>query len=235
MKRFTFKIFIVLVIFVSGVAAAFVWDFYPQLAAVKENGSVLAALQATPKNAVAQTKNLAAIEIARYDSESEIKETKLEHLTAREITRELGLGENIENQVIALHPFPNDLREFKVEQQFETSMTIMDEGPHYDLTDWKHYISDWQEIQKLAENRFLTSKIDEADSIKFPKVTSKEIYRAVSKNGDEKWVEHARLCKSPNDYPCGVSVSKISFRIMAKENGVWGVIHRINFIIPMGC
>ena len=106
-----------------------------------------------------KTRHLAAIEIQRFDPEFEVEETKIEDLSSKPINFDLDLSHSIENQIIVLHPFLNDAREFKIEQQFETSMSVSDEGPHIDLTDWRHYTSDWQEIKKLEGNRFLTSKI----------------------------------------------------------------------------
>ena len=181
------------------------------------------------------TRHLAAIEIVRFDPEFELEATKFEDLSDKEINFDLDLGNSIENQIIALHPFLNDGREFKIEQQFETSMSVSDEGPHLDLTDWRHYTSDWQEIKKLEGNRFLTSKISESDYQRFPKVSSKEIYNAVLKRSGKRWANYAKSCKTPNDGPCLVGVSRISFRIKAKESGNWKVVHTINVFVPMGC
>lgn len=187
------------------------------------------------KNSPGKPKHLAAIEIVRFDPEIEVGEIKVEDLSVKPIDFDLDLGNSIENQIIALHPYRNDSREFKIEQQFETSMSISDEGPHLDLTDWKHYTSDWQEIKRLEGNRFLTPKISESDYQRFPKVTSKEIYNAVLKWSGKRWANHARSCKTANDGACLVSVSRISFRIKAKENGRWNIIHNINVFVPMGC
>lgn len=187
------------------------------------------------KSSPKKSRYLEAIEIVRYDPEIEVAETKIEDLSDKSIDFDLDLSHSIENQIIALHSYPNDSREFKIEQQFETSMSVSDEGPHLDLTDWKHYTSDWKEIKRLEGNRFLTSKISESDYERFPKVTNKEIYQAILKDSGKRWANYARSCKTPNDAPCLVSVSRISFRIKAKENGKWNIIHKINVIVPMGC
>lgn len=187
------------------------------------------------KSSQKKSRYLEAIEIVRFDSEFESPEIKVDDLSAKPIDFDLDLSQTIENQIIVLHPHVNDSREFKIEQQFETSMSVSNEGPHLDLTDWKHYTSDWQEIKKLEGNKFLTSKISESDYGRFPKVTSKEIYKAVLKDGGKRWADYVRSCKTPTDAPCLVSVSRISFRIKAKENGKWNIIHKINVSIPMGC
>jgi hypothetical protein len=47
------------------------------------------------------------------------------------------LGEKFEGQVIS---FKSEmLTDIIIEQRYQTSVTIMKEGPHCDLTDWKHY------------------------------------------------------------------------------------------------
>jgi len=178
---------------------------------------------------------LQAIQIVRHDPENEITETTFEGLKKTVIDVDLELGESIENQMILLRPFQGDSREFKIEQQFETSMAIGDEGPHWDFVNWKHYTSEWREIKKLEDNKFLTSKVPEQDATNFPSVTPQEIYQLVTKEGNERWAALARQCNSPNDGPCYVGLSRISFRISAKDKGEWKVIHRINYSIPLGC
>ncbi len=180
-------------------------------------------------------KYLCAVEILRHDPGTEISERIETNLTKANLDFELGLSESIENQFISLTPCIRDEREFKIEQQFETSMAIGDEGPHLDFTDWKHYTSDWKPIEKISDNRFLTSKLTESDYTRFPKVTAQEIRLLVSKEGGKRWEKLASHCKTANDGPCYVTVSRISLRISAKELGKWKEIHRINFSIPMGC
>ena len=187
------------------------------------------------KNSPQKSRYLEAIEIAQFDPEFVIDETSFQDLSDKPIDFDLDLGHTIENQIIALHPYPDDSREFKIEQQFETSMTVSEEGPHTDLIGWKHYTSDWKEIKRLEGNRFLTSKINESDQERFPKVTSKEIRNVILKAGGKSLADYARSCKTPRDYPCSVALSRISFRILAKENGKWNIIHKINVFVPMGC
>jgi hypothetical protein len=243
MKRKTVYLCVAVLTFIIGAIFASILVKKQQPVAEVEIPSVIEPLTVSnPINSVYPQKSppkrsrfLESIEILRFDPEIEVTETKVEDLSDEPIDFDLDLSHAIENQIIALHPYPNDFREFKIEQQFETSMSVSDEGPHMDLTDWKHYTSDWKEIKRLEGNRFLTSKISESDYDRFPKVTRKEIYKAVLKNGGKRWADYSRSCKTANDYPCLVSVSRISFRIMAKENGKWNIIHKINVFVPMGC
>jgi hypothetical protein len=243
MKRKTIYLCVAVLTFIVGaIFASILVEKHPPVVEVETPNLIEPLTAPNPINSVCPQKSspkksryLEAIEIVRFDPEFEVAETKIEDLSDKPIDFDLDLSHSIENQVIALHFYPNDSREFKIEQQFETSMSVSDEGPHLDLTDWKHYTSDWKEIKRLEGNRFLTSKISESDYGRFPKVTSKEIYKAVLKRSGERWANYARSCKTPDDAPCLVSVSRISFRIKAKQNGKWNIIHKINVFVPMGC
>jgi hypothetical protein len=177
---------------------------------------------------------LSGIEIVRHDEEYEITPRVFKNLSEHPLFVDLDLGESIENQIILLRGASPDA-EFKLEQQFETSLTIMDEGPHLDLIDWKHHRSEWVEIKKLENNKFLTRKLSDADTSRFPEVTMREIYQEVLREGGDRWANLVRAAKRVNDYPVGVGVSKISLRIKVREEGRWRVIKRLEFTLPMGC
>jgi hypothetical protein len=177
---------------------------------------------------------MSSIELMRHDEEAEINPRVFKNLSRHPIFVDLDLSESIENQIILLHGTIPE-REFKLEQQFETSLVISDEGPHLDLIDWKHYRSEWREIKKLGNNKFLTLKLSEADASRFPHVTMQEIYQEVLKKGDDRWTNLVRTAKTINDYPIGISVSKISLRIKVWEDERWRVLKRLEFTIPMGC
>ncbi len=229
------------VTFVAGIAAVMCVRFVtvssaePMPIEYLDHGTVTVAvthLQPLPPLSTPKSKNLAAVEIRRFDPESEISETRF--IPGRVTRFDLELGESIENQLILLHPKAGDGRELRVEQQFETSMAIGDEGPHFDLTDWRHYTSPWKAIAQIDENRFLTARIKEPHQ--FPKFSAREVYEALKKRGaDRRWLELSEECDGVDASPCYVSISRISFRISAMENGKWEEIHRLDFLIPMGC
>lgn len=182
-----------------------------------------------------QSKYLQAIEIVQHDKERPFVQMKIENTAAEKIDVDLDLGDSIENQLIILRPISAIGREFKIEQQFETSFQVYGEGPHIDLIDWKHYRSPWRELQSTGDNMFLTRAISEAEASRFPAVTKAQMYRAVLNAGGERWAKEARTCKTLTSAPCSVGVSRISFRIKVKEEGRWKVVNRLNFMIPMGC
>jgi hypothetical protein len=183
---------------------------------------------------------LHGIEIRNADGSIPDSETTIESPSPTVIRLNLGLGDPM-TKSIALHPRING-REFRVEQRYETSLTLMNEGPHMDLLDWKHYISEWEEVESRNGLTFLSKEVL---SDEFPAVTQAEIIMAVraesekwSKQGFdevERWIDLARQCTGPTTYPCGVSVSKITLRIRVKESGSWKDIQTIELQIPMGC
>lgn len=244
-KRYIFLILIAFLTFVSGTITYF---FFHNFTAVKSEAFVSVAPLKTADvrsfqiegNVLPQKPEyLDSIEMLASWTENQRTEKEpsvfFENLSSATVDYEADLSETVYDRVIILHPFLNDSREFKVERQFETSMALSDEGPHLDMTDWKHYTSNWQELEKIESNKFLASKISEADGERFPKVTRKEIYDAVLKDGGKRWANYSKTCKTVNDGPCYVAISRISFRIKAKEKGQWKIIHRINFSVPMGC
>lgn len=146
----------------------------------------------------------------------------------------LELADSIEDQVLRLHGAPKN-REFAIDQCYETSLTVMEEGPHLDLLDWKHYTSPWTPLKKLNRTDFRTAAISEKDREKFPEVTAQEIREAVTKRGGDVLGQYVSAVKKPTDLPCGVGVSKISFRVKVKDGENWKVIKTIHFLVPLGC
>ena len=111
----------------------------------------------------------------------------------------------------------------------------MDEGPHCDLTEWKHYNSKWKEL-RIIDGEFITASYRETDWEKFIEVNMNELREAVRNQCGDRWAEQIKDIKSPNEYPCGVSTSRIFLKIEwinLLENIKSEQI--ISFEIPMGC
>lgn len=149
---------------------------------------------------------LDGIEIRNADGSIPNSETTIEFPSPTLIRLNLGLGDPM-TKSITLQPRIAG-KEFKVEQRYETSLTLMNEGPHMDLLDWKHFISDWKEVESRNGLTFLSREVS---SDEFPVVTQAEIIEAVkvqSENWSEKgfdeaerWIDLARQCTGPTTYP----------------------------------
>ena len=146
---------------------------------------------------------------------------------------QLELGATIEGQKLKVRSIKNG--KIRIYQRFENSVTVMNEGPHCDLTEWKHYNSEWKEL-KIENGQFLTDSYTEKDWGKFIKVDMNELREAVNEQCGDVWVKHLKNVKSPTEYPCGVSTSRIFLKIVFSENETKKLIERIiSFQIPMGC
>jgi hypothetical protein len=163
-----------------------------------------------------------------WDEEAKLTEQQKD--TAR---IHLELGETIEGQKLIVQKIKKG--DIRIYQRYENSVTVMNEGPHCDLTEWKHYNSDWKQL-KIENGQFLTDSYSEADWEKFIKVDMAELREAVRKQCGDGWAEHVKEVKSPNEYPCGVSTSRIFFKIEFIEQDSKDLKERIiSFEIPMGC
>lgn len=144
------------------------------------------------------------------------------------------LGETIEGQKITI--VSSQLTNITIEQRYETSVTIMDEGPHCDLTEWKHYDSAWEKLKTNDKGQFIGDSYSEKDLEKFPVVDISELKAYVKKHCDEEYSELISTIKSPTEYPSAVSVSRYFLRINGKRKNSDETITKLIIIeIAMGC
>jgi hypothetical protein len=195
---------------------------------------------AEPYDILARNGNLQAIELKQLTpGEQRVRGQIFDDLSSQPLDIELDVREDWDGELLILHPFHGDSREFRIEEQYETSMSVFsDVGPEIaqlDLTGWKHYTSGWSELKNLGENKFLVHSRTAEENRKFPAVTRKEIYETVVKREGKWWGEIAKTCKSADSRPCFVWTSRRSFRVFARIHGKWTVIHRIDTRGTLGC
>lgn len=160
---------------------------------------------------------------------------RLVALEGRRATVDLEVGEEIGGHDILLQPEPGAATKFKVEQRFETVLTISHDDALVVLSEWKHYRSEWMTLDGVGENRFRIREASREDEARFPDVTPEEIRQAVWGVGGERWAELVKDVKGPHDPPAEVRLSKITLRVSVKEGDDWKVIHLIDFLLPMRC
>ncbi len=144
------------------------------------------------------------------------------------------MGETIEGQLLRISD--SQLTGLKVEQRYETSITIMNEGPHCDLTEWKHFYSEWNTLKLNNKGQFICDSYTEADYTKFPDVAIEDLQRAAKEHCGRDWFKLIESIKSPNEYPSAVWISRYQLRITGqhKDNGK-PVTKFITINVPMGC
>lgn len=144
------------------------------------------------------------------------------------------MSTNLEGQAIAV--LTSELTDIQLFQSYETSVTIMNEGPHCDLLDWKHYRSDWEELTRNCFGDFIAASYDESERQKFVEVSLTELKEAIAFYCDEEWAKHAASVKGPNDYPAGVSINKYFLKLTGKNEKTGKQVTKfISFGAAMGC
>ena len=142
------------------------------------------------------------------------------------------LGDSPENNLLKFDSGEAEI--VNVYQRYETSATIMDEGPHLDLMDWAHYTSDWAPLEESSDYSFKSIAYREEDASKFPKVDIEQLKVMVRDIGGERWAELVKDVKTINDYPIGVGISKIEFKIEYLLKDIKKTKY-IVFEMPLGC
>lgn len=146
----------------------------------------------------------------------------------------LDLGETIQGQTFEI--VNSGLRDIKVEQQYETSLSISKEGPHLDLMDWKHHTSNWAELTPVDEDKYTAIRYSSADQEKFPDFTEKELIEYLISINHQEW---ANLIRAPSDRVerkhWWIGLSRVTIRISGFDKSNNWVTRYINIEIPMGC
>ncbi len=148
----------------------------------------------------------------------------------------LGIGDPISGHPFKIRPLDPSISDIQVFQRYQTSLTLMDEGPHVDLTDWIHYVSDWKALP-LKQLSFNSATFERSDYQRFPPVSAKEIVEAVKArlNGDQRWIQLAAQCTGPLSYPCAVSINRYSLKFRWTESSEQQIEKVVVFEVPMGC
>ncbi|SHJ48323.1 hypothetical protein [Cycloclasticus pugetii] len=147
---------------------------------------------------------------------------------------ELEAGENLSQAKVMLHG--KDRENYRVALQLETSLSVNAEGPHLDLTEWKHCTTKWHRLKIAYNHKVLLPNFDEVNVDCFPEVTHDEINAAVLAKGGEEWVRILNGEGWPESYsPVDVSLSTARIKIEKLINTQWQVVTVINIAIAMGC
>jgi hypothetical protein len=152
------------------------------------------------------------------------------------VVEDLDVPEYIDGQEISIVG-GDKASKFRIFERYRTTMTVMGEGPHLDLVDWRHFDSEWMPLDQLEQRRFRTLESDRMDCSKFPTTSQAELISAVRKRAADwpKAIELAKTCRSPHHEPCAVGVSSLYFRIEKQAGDRWIQVGLVEVLIPMGC
>jgi hypothetical protein len=112
----------------------------------------------------------------------------------------------------------------------------MKEGPHCDLTDWKHFYSDWKRIEPTSDGQYISDSYSEKEKKIFPNISIQDLKKEVKNQCGEDWFQLVDSIKNPNDYPSGVSISRYYLKIIGKNKYTNSIVTKIIVIEnQMGC
>lgn len=181
------------------------------------------------------------IEIKFEDFIVEIDHIEINYNYSKEITVKDGVA-RIEVDLIGspegkyLKIYHNKYKQVEVFQRYENSVTIMDEGPHCDLLDWKHYYSEWEKLSYLKQkNSYKILSYSQEDGETFIPIKINDLKKAVAKHCGERWSKLMKNVNDVNEYPSGVTRSKVFLKFVLTDENNKVTEKIIEFILPMGC
>ncbi|MCA0131122.1 SH3 domain-containing protein [Winogradskyella alexanderae] len=149
------------------------------------------------------------------------------------VTVDVELGDTPEGKTLLLKN--KDYKRISIFQKFENSISISNEGPHCDLTKWKHYSSDWKPIEQINRGTFEVLSYTTEDWPKFVNISMEELKQEISNYCGSDWMKLVKNAKSINDYPISVSTSRILLKFIITDFDDKVIEKIIAFNIPMGC
>lgn len=163
------------------------------------------------------------------------------------LTVPLDLGDDVYGATLQVQPAtPGET--YRVRVQYETSLGLSADGPHLDLTGWKHCVSEWRTAQAIDALSFVLPAPTAEQGECFPRYTPGELETAVRaharKAGDPamaaRWLDGLRTPVSdvsPRVSPVSpfVAISGVRVKIEALRNRTWVEVATVVFVPPMGC
>jgi hypothetical protein len=129
------------------------------------------------------------------------------------------------------------LKDITVSQAYETSVTIEKEE-HFNLTDWKHYRSDWVTLRPVRTNHYIGTSYTEKERRLFPAVTVDELkaYLVATFKHGHGLSDHINQIKSVQDPPSAVEISRQFIRITGTRKDTGEKVSRLIVLNAlMGC
>jgi hypothetical protein len=158
------------------------------------------------------------------------------------LTVPLELGDEVYGATLQLQPAkPGET--WRVRVQYETSLGLSAEGPHMDLTGWKHCVSGWVAAEALDAVSFMLPTPSAEQRACFPPYTQGELEQAVrahaTAQGDpsqaDDWIPRIGQGDALGTVLPFVAISTVRVRVEVLRKGGWVVVSTVAFLPPMGC
>jgi hypothetical protein len=154
---------------------------------------------------------------------------------------ELELGTSTDGARLTLEPAQPG-GEYRVQVQYQTSMSVGADGPHLDLVDWKHCASGWVAAQQDGAHRFVLPTPTQAQQQCFPAYGQQDLIQAVrdyfakegfAENADF-WLTGLQHRDQATVLP-SVGISAVKVRVQVLRDGHWRPVTTLTLKRPMGC
>lgn len=133
--------------------------------------------------------------------------------------------------------------EYRVSAQFETSLAVGNEGPHIDLIEFRHCLSDWIPARTSNGRSFGLPIPTDAQRDCVPKASMPEVRKALREqmtrigmqDSVDEWLGYLRDVKRAGDAPMYAGISRVIVRIDVRQDGVWRKFGTVVLLPAMGC
>ncbi|WFC43326.1 hypothetical protein [Pseudoxanthomonas sp. SE1] len=158
------------------------------------------------------------------------------------LTVPLELGDEVYGATLQVQPAKAG-ETYRVRVQYETSLGLSAEGPHLDLTDWKHCVSDWEVAEAVDAVSFVLPTPSAEQHACFPSYTRAELEQAVRAyavaQGDpamaDDWIPRIGEGDALGTVVPFVAISAVRVRVEVLRKGKWIEVTTVGFLPPMGC
>lgn len=193
----------------------------------------------------AQAGGLARMEIAPLTADGRLfSGWSVDRPPAAGLEANMELGDTLDDVTLRLVPSTPGAA-LRVHVQFETSLSLNDEGPHLDLLDWKHCTSGWSPAKRVDAGTFVLPASTEAQATCFPSYTQAELRDAIrAQLADDGRSDPATLERwTPKRVPdydgtlptAHPGLGRIRVRVQERIDGAWTTVTVVTFLPPMGC
>ena len=154
----------------------------------------------------------------------------------------LELGDEVYGATLQLQPARRG-ETWRVRVQYETSLGLGAEGPHWDLTGWKHCVSEWTTAEAVDPVSFVLPAPSPEQQACFPDYTPAELDAAVRAHaratGDpaqaDGWLDSLRAPPEQTTVTPFVAISAVRVKVEVLRKGRWVEITTVTFQPAMGC
>jgi hypothetical protein len=125
----------------------------------------------------------------------------------------------------------------RVRIQYQTSLALDGEGPHLDLTGWKHCTLPWQTIADPGDGRFQISEPTPEQAECFPAFTQAELLAAVRRQdgSSASWERLAQGVARAGEGASYVALSLLRMKLERWDGAHWVEVTHFDVPIAMGC